>query len=106
MYPGSDITAQAGGKLTLDGGKTIDLNDTAKVKVLFDGNGNVTNGNNALFTTLYGDKISPTDIQTAKVGTDGTLTVTKRTVTNSAILNFPVKMVNSRPTEAPAVKTV
>lgn len=91
LYPGSDITAQAGGKLTLDGGKTIDLNDTAKVKVLFDGNGNVTNGNNALFTTLYGDKISPTDIQTAKVGTDGTLTVTKRTVTNSAILSFSGK---------------
>lgn len=91
LYPGSDITAQAGGTLTLDGGKTIDLNDTAKVKVLFDGNGNVTNGNNALFTTLYGDKISPTDIQTAKVGTDGTLTVTKRTVTNSAILSFSGK---------------
>lgn len=91
LYPGSDITAQAGGTLTLDGGKTINLNDTAKVKVLFDGNGNVTNGNNALFTTLYGDKISPTDIQTAKVGTDGTLTVTKRTVTNSAILSFSGK---------------
>ena len=90
LYPGSDITtAQAGGKLTLDGGKTIDLNDTAKVKVLFDGNGKPTD--NALFTTLYGDKIAPGDIQTAKVGTDGTLTVTKRTVTNSAILSFSGK---------------
>lgn len=89
LYPGNDITAQAGGKLTLDGGKTIDLNDTAKVKVLFDGNGKPTD--NALFTTLYGDKIAPGDIQTAKVGTDGTLTVTKRTVTNSAILSFSGK---------------
>ena len=87
LYPSSDVTAQAGGTLTLDGGKTINLNDT-NVKVLFDGTGNVTNGNDALFTTLYGDKISPSDIETATVNSDGTLTVTKRTVTNAAILNY------------------
>ena len=89
LYPSSAELANVN-SLDLGNGKTINPQGQ-NIKVLFDGNGNVTNGNNALFTTLYGDKISPTDIQTAKVGTDGTLTVTKRTVTNSAILSFSGK---------------
>ena len=58
-------------------------------KVLFDGNGKPAD--NALFTTLYGDKISPADIVKGKVNADGTLTVTERTVTNSAILSYSGK---------------
>lgn len=87
LYPSSAELANVN-SLDLGNGKTINPQGQ-NVKVLFDGNGKPTD--NALFTTLYGDKIAPGDIQTAKVGTDGTLTVTKRTVTNSAILSFSGK---------------
>ena len=89
--------------LDLGNGKTINPQGQ-NIKVLFDGNGKPAD--NALFTTLYGDKISPADIVKGKVNADGTLTVTERTVTNSAIIVIPVKMVNSDQREAPAVKSV
>ena len=89
LYPSSAELANVN---SLDlGNKQIDLTKKNIVKGLFDGDGKVVAGHEDLFKTLYGDKISPTDIQTAKVGTDGTLTVTKRTVTNSAILSFSGK---------------
>lgn len=88
LYPDSSVTANAGGTLALDDGTTIDL---SKAKVLFDSNGNVTSGNEDLFTTLYGDKISSSEIQSGTVASDGTLTVTKRTVTNAAIINYSGK---------------
>lgn len=87
LYPSSDMTAQAGNTLTLGNGKTIDLTSN-NVTTLFDSNGKVVAGNEDLFTTLYGSKISASQIQAGTVSEDGTLTVTQRTVTNSAILNF------------------
>ena len=72
----------------LGNGKTINPQGQ-NIKVLFDGNGKPAD--NALFTTLYGDKISPADIVKGKVNADGTLTVTERTVTNSAILSYSGK---------------
>ncbi len=86
LYPSSDMTA-VGGTLTLDSGKTIDLDDT-NVTTLFDSDGTVASGNEDLFTTLYGDKISAEQIQAGTVSEDGTLTVTQRTVTNGAVLSF------------------
>ena len=88
LYPSSAELANVN-SLDLGNNKTIDLTKTDTVKVLFDGNGKPTD--NTLFTTLYGDKITPGDIQAATVNSDGTLTVTKRTVTNSAILNYSGK---------------
>lgn len=87
LYPSSAELANVN-SLDLGNGKTINLQGQ-NIKVLFDGNGKPAD--NALFTTLYGDKISPADIVKGKVNADGTLTVTERTVTNSAILSYSGK---------------
>ena len=75
----------------LQNGDTLDINGTTytvgtDVTVLFDANGKPTN--DTLFTQLYGDKISPSDIISGTVSKDGVLTVTQRTVTNAAVLNY------------------
>ena len=87
LYPSSAELANVN-SLDLGNGKTINPQGQ-NIKVLFDGNGKPAD--NALFTTLYGDKISPADIVKGKVNADGTLTVTERTVTNSAILSYSGK---------------
>ena len=87
LYPSSAELANVN-RLDLGNGKTINPHGQ-NIKVLFDGNGKPAD--NALFTTLYGDKISPEDIVKGKVNADGTLTVTERTVTNSAILSYSGK---------------
>ena len=93
LYPTSETFNGAGpftvisadGKTTLNNAyalfkKTGTLNNNP--------NPNPNSSSNEVFTALYGDKISPADIQAGTVSKDGTLTVTQRTVTNSAILNF------------------
>lgn len=54
-------------------------------------NPNTNPSSNEVFTALYGDKISPADIQAGTVGTDGSLKVTQRTVRNAAIINYSGK---------------
>lgn len=91
LYPSKDIIDNAGvQELELADGNKINLQSN-DVKQLFDGDGKVVAGNEDLFKTLYGDKISPADIVKGKVNADGTLTVTERTVTNSAILSYSGK---------------
>ena len=85
LYPNSN---------ELQNGDTIDINGTTytvgtDVTVLFDSDGKPTN--NTLFTSLYGDKISPSDILSGTVSKDGVLTVKQRRVTNGAILFYSGK---------------
>ncbi|MCI5612200.1 MAG: flagellar hook-basal body complex protein [Roseburia sp.] len=54
-------------------------------------NPNTNPSSNEVFTALYGDKISPADIQAGTVGTDGSLKITQRTVRNAAIINYSGK---------------
>ena len=91
LYPDKGVIDKAQiAEFELEDGSKISLNAGANdAKVIFDGDGKPTD--NALFTALYGDKISPTDIVKGKVNADGTLTVTERTVTNSAILVYSGK---------------
>ncbi len=91
LYPNKTVIDGANvQELELANGDKINL-QAADVKQLFDGDGKVIKGNEDLFTALYGDKISPADIVKGKVNADGTLTVTERTVANSAILSYSGK---------------
>ena len=89
LYPGSDVVN--GKQVTIDG------NTLNYAGCLFNSNGTV-NGNDIngistadIFAALYGDKISSTDIQAGTVSKDGTLTVTQRNITNSAVLKYSGK---------------
>ena len=89
LYPDKGVINQANvTEFELADGTKINLQGN-DVKQLFDGDGKPLEP--ALFTALYGDKISPADIVKGKVNADGTLTVTERTVTNSAILVYSGK---------------
>lgn len=89
LYPSSTVLADTNTTSLSDGTTTIN-----NLVALFKDDGTIntaastTPSASALFTALYGDKISSDDVQAGTVSEDGTLKVTKRTVTNSAILNF------------------
>ena len=93
LYPTSTTIGDTKATITLDDGTQI-----TDAFVLFNSTGNINANPNTgepagdtIFTALYGNKISPSDIQAGTVASDGTLTVTRRTVTNSAILNYSGK---------------